>query len=175
MVPQRHRTIQIKAAFQNIQCRSNVIREDGVHSIRMTNVPKKIKESDIRQLFASLTPISEIILARNKRTASVSFKNELDAIGAIQMIEGLKPRPKLIPNFKRLMGDDDPPDPVPLPPEHPVLQKRVAHEESDCKKKKCAICNPPIRSHSSRSRSKSLNDDIGHIRRSRKSSKNEDY
>ena len=67
-------------------------RED--HTVRITNLPEEIQDSDIKELFKSIGEVSRIYLARDKITgqskgfAFVSFRNRADAAKAIQIVNG---------------------------------------------------------------------------------------
>lgn len=67
-------------------------RED--YTVRVTNLPEEITDSDIKELFKNIGEVSRIFLARDKITAKskgyafVSFRNKLDAAKAIKIVNG---------------------------------------------------------------------------------------
>jgi len=67
-------------------------RED--FTVRVTNLPEEITDSDIKELFKNIGEVSRIYLARDKSTskskgyAFVSFRNKSDASRAIKVVNG---------------------------------------------------------------------------------------
>jgi len=67
-------------------------RED--YTVRVTNLPEEITDSDIKELFKNIGEVSRIYLARDKITAKskgyafVSFRNKSDAAKAIKIVNG---------------------------------------------------------------------------------------
>jgi len=68
--------------------------KDEANTIRVTNLPEDIQDSDIRELFANFGRIARIFLARDKHTgqskgfAFVSFEAKEDAEKAVRMVNG---------------------------------------------------------------------------------------
>ena len=68
--------------------------KDEANTIRVTNLPEDIQDSDIRELFAPIGRISRIFLARDKYTgaskgfAFVSFDRKEDAARAVATVNG---------------------------------------------------------------------------------------
>lgn len=67
-------------------------RED--YTVRVTNLPEEITDSDIKDLFKNIGEVSRIYLARDKITAKskgyafVSFRTKTDAAKAIKIVNG---------------------------------------------------------------------------------------
>jgi len=67
-------------------------RED--YTVRVTNLPEEITDSDIKELFKNIGEVSRIYLARDKITAKskgyafVSFRSKSDAAKAIKIVNG---------------------------------------------------------------------------------------
>lgn len=67
-------------------------RED--YTVRVTNLPEEITDSDIKELFKNIGEVSRIYLARDKITAKskgyafVSFRSKADAAKAIKIVNG---------------------------------------------------------------------------------------
>lgn len=67
-------------------------RED--YTVRVTNLPEEITDSDIKELFKNIGEVSRIYLARDKITAKskgyafVSFRTKSDAAKAIKIVHG---------------------------------------------------------------------------------------
>lgn len=67
-------------------------RED--YTVRVTNLPEEITDSDIKDLFKNIGEVSRIYLARDKITAKskgyafVSFRSKADAAKAIKIVNG---------------------------------------------------------------------------------------
>lgn len=67
-------------------------RED--YTVRITNLPEEITDSDIKELFKNIGEVSRIYLARDKITAKskgyafVSFRTKSDAAKAIKIVNG---------------------------------------------------------------------------------------
>lgn len=67
-------------------------RED--YTVRVTNLPEEITDSDIKDLFKNIGEVSRIFLARDKITAKskgyafVSFRTKADAAKAIKIVNG---------------------------------------------------------------------------------------
>lgn len=68
--------------------------KDEANTIRVTNLPEDIQDSDIKELFASFGRISRIFLARDKHTgqskgfAFVSFDKKEEAAKAVALVNG---------------------------------------------------------------------------------------
>ena len=68
--------------------------KDEANTIRVTNLPEDIQDSDIKELFANFGRISRIFLARDKHTgqskgfAFVSFDKREDAAKAVALVNG---------------------------------------------------------------------------------------
>lgn len=73
---------------------SNARNKDEANTVRVTNLPEDIQDSDIRELFQPFGRISRIFLARDKWTgqskgfAFVSFEHREDAAKAVIMVNG---------------------------------------------------------------------------------------
>lgn len=68
--------------------------KDEPNTIRVTNLPEEIRDSDIKELFDQFGPIARIFLAKDKNTgqskgfAFVSFKSRYHASQAIETVNG---------------------------------------------------------------------------------------
>jgi translation initiation factor 3 subunit G len=73
---------------------SNARNKDEANTVRVTNLPEDIQDSDIRELFTPFGRISRIFLARDKWTgnskgfAFVSFEHREDAAKAVATVHG---------------------------------------------------------------------------------------
>jgi len=73
---------------------ANARSKDEANTVRVTNLPEDIQDSDIRELFQPFGRISRIFLARDKYTgqskgfAFVSFEHREEAAKAVAMVNG---------------------------------------------------------------------------------------